>query len=234
MPNKSPLLLIPGLACTADLFEDQIRSIGGGRPVHIADTSGFDNFEELGRAILDQAPPEFALAGLSMGGYLAFELLRQAPERVLRLALLDTSARADTLEKVEDRKRAIRLASTTGLERVQTATLPFLVARARFADAALKQRILGMARDTGIGAWTRQMKALMTRPSSVADLGRITCPTMIVVGDDDRLTPLDCAREMAHAIPHAELHVIEDCGHLSSMERPERVTQLMQAWLAGR
>lgn len=232
MRNKIPLLLIPGLACTADLFADQIRSLQGERELYVADHCGHDNFEDLGRSILENAPPKFALAGLSMGGYLAFELLRQAPERVLGLALLDTSARADTAEKVEERKRAIQLAQTAGLQRVQSATLPFLIARARFGDAALKDRILGMAQDTGVEAWTRQMTALMTRPSSLGDLARIACPTWIFVGDDDRLTPLDCAEEMAAATPHAKLNVLEDCGHLSSMEQPERVTELLRAWLA--
>lgn len=232
MESNLPLLLIPGLACNGDLFADQIASLGADREVQVADHTGFDSFEELGRSILASAPPEFALAGLSMGGYLSFELLRQAPQRVRRLALLDTSARADTAQKIADRKGAIELARLGRFEQVQRAGLPMLIAGSRAGDTVLKDRVLRMAWDMGSEAWARQMNALMSRPCSLDLLPGITCPTLVMVGDDDRLTPLAGAREMAQAIPQAKLEVIADCGHLSSMERPRQVTELLRAWLA--
>ncbi len=226
-----PLLMIPGLACTGKLFAAQIAELGKNRPVIIADHTGHDNFHDLAASILEQAPQRFALAGLSMGGYLSFELLRQAPERIDRLALLDTSARNDTSQKISERQQAIKLAESGKFEMVSRSTLPLMLSASSFKDEQLKDQIIAMAMDTGVPMWKLQMTALMHRPSSLDMLSDIDIPTMVVVGSEDQLTPLDCAREMADSIPCSTLHVIDDCGHMSTMEKPQQLNQLLQDWL---
>ena len=234
MPNqqKLPLLLIPGLACTNALFAHQIKALEGDYEIVVGDHTGHDSLGAIANSILSNAPRRFALAGLSMGGYLSFEILRQAPERVKRLALLDTSARGDLIEKVEQRRAAIRMAEAGKFEQVCRATLDLSIAKSRRNDFELKREITDMAMDMGIVQWIGQMNALMGRSSSVALLPYIKCPTLVVVGDEDQLTPRDCAVEMAETIPGARLEVVADCGHMSTMERPDEVTELLREWLA--
>lgn len=233
LPPTLPLVLIPGLACTSRLFDKQIEALKDSREIIVADHTGHDSLGAIARAILQEAPEKFALAGLSMGGYLSFEIMRQAPQRVERLALLDTSARGDTLEKVEQRRAAIELARVGKFEMVCRATLDLSIAHSRRNDFDLKRAITDMAMDMGVDAWLLQMAALMGRASSVALLSSINCPTLVVVGDEDQLTPRECAEEMAGQIPGAKLEIIADCGHMSTMERPDAVTRILQDWLAG-
>lgn len=227
-----PLLLIPGLACTKVLFSHQIKALEEDYEIIVGDHTGHDSLGAIAGSILKNAPERFALAGLSMGGYLSFEILRQAPERVERLALLDTSARGDLIEKVDQRRAEIRLAEVGKFEQVCRATLDRSIAKSRLSDFELKREITDMAMDMGVKKWILQMNALMGRSSSVALLSYIKCPTLVVVGDEDQLTPRDCAVEMAGTIPGARLEVIADCGHMSTMERPDEVTALLREWLA--
>jgi len=229
--NSVPLLLLPGLACTRALFEHQINALSGQRQVIVGDHTGHDSLGAIARSILQKAPQQFALAGLSMGGYLSFEILRQAPQRVERLALLDTSARGDTLEKAEQRRAAIELAEAGKFDMVCRATLDFSIARSRRNDFELKTAIIDMAMDIGVDGWLLQMAALKGRVDSVSLLPSIKCPTLVVVGDEDQLTPRDCAEEMAGQIPGARMEIIADCGHMSTMERPQEVTRILQEWL---
>ncbi len=230
--NNFPLLLLPGLACTADLFADQLATLGADFQISVADPTGFATIEDLAGAILKDAPGEFALAGLSMGGYLAFEIIRQAPERVLRLALLDTNARADTAEKYMLRQDALALVRQGKLDLMTRTTMDLSIAPSRHSDQGLKNRILKMAQDIGPQDWIRQTHAIMGRPDSRPMLSRISCPTIVVVGEQDQLTPPDQAREMAGLIPGAVLHVLADCGHMSTMEQPDQVNRLLSGWLA--
>ena len=225
------VLLIPGLACTAALFAAQIKALKASHQVIIADHTRHDNMEEIAAGILADAPERFALAGLSMGGYISLEIMRQAPQRVDRLALLDTSARADTPEKTALRQEALELAAAGKYLAVCHSTLDLSIAKSRHQDSALKQAIIDMALDTGVDAWARQTRAIMGRPDSVGMLGKIRCPTLVVVGDEDQLTPPDLAAEMANGIADAKLKLIADCGHMSSMERPDIVTNLLNNWL---
>jgi len=225
------VLLIPGLACTAALFAAQIKALKASHQVIIADHTRHDNMEEIAAGILADAPERFALAGLSMGGYISLEIMRQAPQRVDRLALLDTSARADTPEKTALRQEALELAAAGKYLAVCHSTLDLSIAKSRHQDSALKQAIIDMALDTGVDAWAKQTRAIMGRPDSVSILGKIKCPTLVVVGDEDQLTPPDLAVEMAEGIAGAQLEVITDCGHMSSMERPDVVTKLLKDWL---
>ncbi len=228
----TPLLLIPGLACTDALFAAQFPALSQDHPVIIGDHMQHNSMADIAAHILAGAPERFALAGLSMGGYLCFEILRQAPERVERLALLDTSARADTPEKTALRQEALELAAAGKFMAVCHATLDLSIAKSRHDDAVLKQAIIDMAVDTGPDVWAQQIRAIIGRANSVPMLGNITCPTLVVVGDEDQLTPPELAREMAAGIPDARLEVIHDCGHMSTMEKPDQLTGLLQEWLA--
>jgi pimeloyl-ACP methyl ester carboxylesterase len=185
----------------------------------------------LAQRILAAAPARFALVGLSMGGYVSFEILRQAPERIAKLALLDTSARPDTPEQTDSRLAQIALATEGRMTEVVNALFPRLVHRDRRDDAALHAVFTLMAEEVGAWGFIRQQNAIMGRSDSRPSLGRIRCPTLVLVGDGDELTPPDRAAEIAGGIPGAQLVTIEKSGHVSTLERPEEVTRALLEWL---
>jgi pimeloyl-ACP methyl ester carboxylesterase len=189
--------------------------------------------EGIARSILAKAPPRFALAGLSMGGYIAYEILRQAPERVERLALLDTGVAADTPERTAGRRALIATAEREGVARVQEQLLPVLVHKARLVDEVLVGAVVQMAVDTGLDAFKRQEEAIIGRPDSRPLLALIRCPTLVLAGEQDALTPAELAREIAAGIPGARLEIVPECGHLSTMERPDAVSRALRAWLTA-
>ncbi len=229
--SPSPLLLVPGLNCTASLWTAQVATLGLDRPVAVADHTGADTIAAIAALILAEAPPRFALAGLSMGGYVAMEILRTAPERVERLCLLDTQARADGPEARETRLQQISIAERGGFAKIAAIQFPRLVAPARLADAALAEIVRRMADDTGAEAFVRQQKAIMTRIDSRPSLARVTCPVTVIVGTEDQLTPPPLAREMADLVPGARLVEIPGAGHLSTLEAPDAVNAAMRGWL---
>ncbi len=231
--TAEPLLMVPGLMCTADLWREQSAALGGGRVVVIGDHTRHDTMGGIAAGILAAAPERFALAGLSMGGYVAFEIIRRAPERVTRLALLDTSARADLLEQSARRREVVAIAREKGVRFVQKTLLPMLVAKRALDDAALVERLLAMADDTGIEAFARQQAAIMGRPDNRPLLGEIRCPTVVVVGAADQLTPQKVAEEIRDGIAGARMEIVAGAGHLTPIEAPERVTALMRRWLGG-
>jgi pimeloyl-ACP methyl ester carboxylesterase len=225
------LVLIPGLNCTARLYARQIERLSDSYAVMVPDHTVASSMAELAAAILARAPARFALAGLSMGGYIAFELLRQAPERVERLMLLDTQARPDAPERAAARRAQVREAREGQFDGVVEALWPALVHPARHEDEQLKTVHVAMCRDTGVDGFARQIDAIIGRADSRSTLPTIRVPTVVVVGEQDALTPVDLAREMAGGIPGARLEVVPHCGHLSTLEKPESVTRLMEGWL---
>ena len=182
--------------------------------------------------ILADAPPRFALAGLSMGGYIAFAMLRQAPERIAKLALLDTSARPDTAEQSARREKFIGLADSGKLNDVVETLAPRFLHRNRQNDEALKRVVQDMAADTGPEAFVRQQRAIMSRVNSRPLLAAIRCPTLVLVGDGDELTPPELSKEICTGIPSARLIVVPDCGHLSTIEKPDAVNAALAEWLS--
>ena len=226
------LVLVPGLANTSGLFAAQIEALSPEREVIVADHGQDDSLAAIASRLLSKAPQHFAIAGLSMGGYVALEVLRQAPERVRRLALLDTSARPDTPEARQDRERLITLAEVGRFEDILSKLWPRLVHPDRQADRELKAEVLSMMRETGAEAYIRQQRAIMARPDSRGLLPGIEIPTLVLVGEGDAITPPDIAREMAEMIEWASLVVIPGAGHLSAMEKPDLVTQAMRLWLS--
>ncbi|MBM3557829.1 MAG: alpha/beta fold hydrolase, partial [Alphaproteobacteria bacterium] len=185
----------------------------------------------IAAAILKKAPARFALCGLSMGGYVALEIMRQAPERVTRLALLDTSSRADTPEQTARRRGLLELADKGQFKGVTPRLLPLLVHPARLEDKPLLRAITAMASAVGKDGFFRQQRAIMARVDSRPGLPKFDLPSLVLVGRRDALTPVEHAEEMAGLIPGARLAVIEHCGHMSTMEMPETVNRHLEAWL---
>ena len=231
MVEKTHLVLVPGLLCSPALWAPQVAALGDIADITIADHTRHDTMPAIADAILAEAPQRFALAGLSMGGYIAQEIVLQAPERVTRLALLDTGARADTPERIERRLQLNELARREGAGRVQEEIMPLLIRKERLADKAYTDLIVQMAVDTGLDAFLRQHAALMARRDNRPLLRGIRCPTLVLVGRQDILTPPELSEEIAAAIPDARLEFIEDSGHLSTLEQPEAVNRALRRWL---
>ena len=230
--TRLPLLLIPGLACTAELWAAQTAAFSAERTVIVAEHTGAESIADIAAAILEAAPPRFALAGLSMGGYVAMEMMRRASERIDRLALLDTQARADGDEARTARRGQIELAETGGYDRIPDLLIPRLLSPAHQRDGALVELVHRMAADTGPAAFVRQQKAILGRIDSRPSLAAIGCPTTVMVGDEDVITPIELAREMVEAIPGAVLETVADSGHLSTVEAPAAVNAALARWLA--
>jgi pimeloyl-ACP methyl ester carboxylesterase len=226
-----PLVLVPGLLCSARLYTSQIAALWPHGPVMVADHRHDEDMGAIAAGILAQAPPRFALAGLSMGGYVALTMLRQAPNRVAKLALLDTSARPDTPEQTAAREKFIGMANTGKLGAVVEMLVPRFLHRDRRNDAELNRVIHDMAADTGAEAFVRQEKAIITREDARPLLATIRCPTLVLVGDGDELTPPELAKEIAAGVSGARLVVVPDCGHLSTLEKPEAVNAALAEWL---
>jgi pimeloyl-ACP methyl ester carboxylesterase len=226
-----PSVLVPGLLCSARLYTAQIPALWPLGPVLVADHRRNDSLAEIAARLLASAPPKFALVGLSMGGYVAFEVLRQAPERVVKLALLDTGSRAD-----DDARRAVRdnqvdLARNGRMAEVVDMLWHVWVHPSRYADAALKEDVRAMVNETGVDAFARQQAALKSRPDSRPGLAAIRCPTLVLVGDSDQSTPPELSREIVAGIAGARLVVVPECGHLSTMEQPDVVNRALLEWM---
>ena len=226
-----PVLLIPGLACTPSLYAGQMPALWTFGPVTVADHRRADSMDAIARQILAEAPPRFALAGLSMGGYLALAIVRLAPDRVAKLALLDTGSRSDTPEASERRKASMAKVQAGEFDAVMDTLWPILVHKERQGDAALKRIVFEMAKTAGADAFVRQQQAIMTRPDSRASLPDIRCPTLVLVGEGDQLTPPALSEEMAALVPNSRLVTVPGSGHLSTLEKPESVTRALVEWM---
>jgi pimeloyl-ACP methyl ester carboxylesterase len=223
MPAEN-ILLLPGMMCDERLWSHQTAAMSV--PVHVADTSTSDNFPDMAAQVLAAAPPDFAMAGLSMGGILAFEIWRQAPERVTHLALLDTNPHPDKPSNKPVRFEQIETAASGRLEELAVESLkPLYLAQKNRDDETMLKTILDMALKLGPEVFELQSLAVMNRPDSVPTLATISCPTSVICGREDTICPIRFHEFIAREIPGADLVVIDDCGHLSSMEQPEVVTE---------
>lgn len=233
MSQSLPTLLVPGLACSARLFAPQVPPLWRLGPVMVADNKTHDSVADIARSVLAAAPPRFRLAGLSMGGYISLEMVRQAPDRVERLALLDTSARPEMPEQTQRRLPLIELAKAGRHLEINNALWPVLVHASRHGDKGLRATVDAMMIETGAEAVVRQFQAIISRVDSRPTLSAIRCPTLVIVGEGDQITPVEFNREIAAGIPGAKLEVLPGCGHLSSLERPEAVANLLVDWFSG-
>ncbi|HVI86377.1 MAG TPA: alpha/beta fold hydrolase [bacterium] len=231
MSESLPIVLIPGLLCSPRLYGEQLPELWRFGPLFIADHTRDDSLEGIAQRILMAAPRRFALVGLSMGGYTAFEIMRSSPDRVARLALLNTSARADTSEQSDRRRAQIALARGGRFGEVVDQLFSVWVHPSRRDDEMLRRTVQRMAEETGPDVFVRQLTAIMTRRDSRPDLAAIRCPTLVLVGDGDSATPPERAAEIASAIPASRLVTIPECGHLSTLERPQQVTRALTEWL---
>jgi pimeloyl-ACP methyl ester carboxylesterase len=234
MASALPLVLVPGLLCSARLYAAQTAALWPFGQVTIADHRRDADMAAIAKRVLANAPPRFALAGLSMGGYIALAMMRLAPERIEKLALLDTSARPDNPDQKAGREKFIKMAEDGKLDEIVETLIPKFVHRNRVNDEALTREVRAMAKDTGAEAFVRQTRAIMSRADSRLLLTSIRCPTLVLVGEGDELTPPELAREIASGINGATLTVVPDCGHLSTMEKPEAVNKALSEWLAAK
>ena len=228
---KVPLILLPGLGSDAALWAAQIADLADIADPRVGDTLHDATLPAMAQRILAAAPDRFALAGLSMGGYLALEIMRQAPGRVTRLALCDTSARADTPDQSAGRAAAIDAAGKYDFAALARSSLALLVAAG--ASDLVRDAVVAMSVRVGADTYIRQQRAIMARPDSRDLLGGITVPTIVMVGREDTLTPLALAEEMAGAIPHATLRIVADAAHLPPLERPEATGAVLREWLVA-
>lgn len=231
-PTRLPLLLLPGLLCDGRLWRDQAAGLADIAEPRIADLTRDDSVAAMAARALAAAPPRFALAALSMGGYVAFEILRQAPQRVSQLALLATSARADPPKRAAVRRASLALAASGRFAGVTRKLLPQLV-HARHVDDAVGQEVMAMAERVGRDAFLRQQQAILDRPDSSALLPTLHLPTLVGVGDDDRMTAPEESQYIQSQIAGAQLHVFRDCGHLPPLEQPAETTAVLRAWLSS-
>jgi pimeloyl-ACP methyl ester carboxylesterase len=233
MSARIPLLLLPGLLTDERLFGPQLPALSGATRPIVADLAAGESMAELARGAIAQAPPgPFLVAGLSMGGYVALEVLRAAPGRVRGLALLNTNARADSAESTENRRRLMALAERD-FEAVFQALLPRLLHPSRLQEAAITGLLRDMAHALGPQAFRRHQQAIIERIDSRPHLAAIECPTLVIAGREDAIMGLDAAEEIAAAVPGARLEVIERCGHVSTLEQPEAVTELLAQWITS-
>lgn len=222
---RVPIVLLPGMMCDRRLWSAQIAALEAeGHPVLVPDISGAQSIHEIARQVLAQTPERFALAGLSMGGIVAFELWRQASGRITHLALLDTNAREELPERRALRGPQIEAVASGRLREVMIEEMkPRYLAERHRADRLLLDLVLDMALALGPDAFRRQSIALRDRPDSVATLATIDCPTLVLCGREDTLCPIEYHLAMAERIRGADLVVLGDCGHLSPLEAPEAV-----------
>lgn len=226
------LILLPGLASDETLWRAQVPALAPYGMVCVTQVHArFDTLPAMAAGLLAEHPGPLVLIGTSMGGILALEVLRQAPQRVKALALLGSTARPDTPEMVALRTQAISLFEAGRMDEVLRANLPFALHPSRLDDAALVADYLAMVRRAGAGQLVRQNRAIMARADSRPLLPHIGCPVLVACGADDLLTPPECSREIAAAVPGAELALLPGCGHLLTLEQPAAVTALLTRWL---
>ncbi|WP_020699400.1 alpha/beta fold hydrolase [Reyranella massiliensis] len=236
--TKTPLLLVPGVLCSPRLFAAQVAALEGEAEIVVPDwrrapLSIWDTWETAARWVIDQMPAEkFALAGLSLGGMLAVEIMQFAADRVTKLALLDTGMRSQNEAERAVRRARIRLADEGRFELVLGMQMTRFIPAYRLPDKPLVDEVMTMCGEIGVEIYKRQEELAAIRVDRRPDLPRIKCPTIVVCGRDDAATPLFLSEEMAKAIPAAALVVVEQCGHLVTMEKPEETNQILKFWLS--
>lgn len=228
---RPTLVLLPGLLNTRRLFEHQIEALSDIADCVVPELWHYDSVGAMAEAAIANAPQRFALAGFSMGGYVAFEVMRRAGTRVDRLALIDTQANPDAPETTARRRGFVEQTRIGRFHGVQPALLPQLLHPSHLGDKLITQPILEMAAEIGADGFVREQQAIMDRPDSRPLLVEITVPTLVIAGRQDTSVPLRRAEEMAADIATSRLVVLEECGHMSPLERPAEVSSALRQWL---
>jgi pimeloyl-ACP methyl ester carboxylesterase len=239
--KPTAFILAPGLMCDATVWQAQIAVFEGQLPIQVIDYCLLDTLQAMAAQLLEQAPPRFALAGHSMGGRVALEVMRQlgdaAPERVTHLALLDTGCHALPQGEAAENERAmrmgfLRLAQQSGVAAMARSWVRNMVHPDRLSDAPLVDAIVSMFSRKPIDVYAAQINALLARPEALPLLTKIRCPTLVLCGNEDVNSPPAANHEMAGAIAGAQLEIIPDCGHMSLQERPDAVNAALQGLFA--
>lgn len=228
---RTTLVLLPGLINTRRVFQHQIEALADIADCIVPELWHHESIAAMADATLALAPPTFALGGFSMGGYVAFEIMRRAAERVQKLALIDTQAAPDSAESTARRRSLLEQTKIGRFHGVQKTLLPQLVHRSHVDDIAIAQPIFDMAQEIGAEGFVREQRAIIGRADSRPLLVDIEIPTVVIVGRQDQVTPFQRSAEMAADIATSRLVVLEDCGHMSPLERPAEVTAALRRWL---
>lgn len=230
--SAATYLLLPGLASDRTLWRDQIPLLEQRGAVHVTDAHArHATLPDMAAALLAETEGPLVLIGTSMGGILALEACRQAPRRVRALALLGSTARADTPQMKQLRGDAAALFEQGRMDEVLRANVPFAFHPSKSTDRALVADYLAMVRRAGPAQLARQNRAMAARADLRPMLPAIACPLLVVCGENDLLTPLECSEEIAAAAPNARLERLSACGHLLTLEQPMRVNELLRRWL---
>jgi pimeloyl-ACP methyl ester carboxylesterase len=231
MHDTIPILLVAGLGGSPRIYAPVTPAIWQFGPVMLANHIRDDSLDAIARQILAEAPPRFALAGHSMGGYIAFEMMRQAPDRIIKLALINSQARPDTPEATARRRDQIARSQAGEYHAVLDDLFPGFVHPSRREDASLHRLVHDMGDDIGADAFVRQQIAIIGRPDSRPILALIRCPTLVLTGDEDNTIPNSLSNEMADGIRGAKLRILPDCGHLPQVEQPQATADALIEWL---
>ncbi|MEX3015456.1 alpha/beta fold hydrolase [Gymnodinialimonas hymeniacidonis] len=228
---QSPLLLLPGMMCDARLFQPQFTAFSATRPVMTAPLSGASTIPELAAHIFGAAPERFALAGLSMGGIVAMEMARQAPERIERIALLDTNPLAEPPDRAAAREPQIADVRAGGLRRVMRDEMKPNYLADGPNQGAILDLCMAMAETLGPAVFESQSRALQIRPDQSDTLRGLNIPALVLCGAEDSLCPLERHTLMRDLLPDATLEVIEGAGHLPTLEQPDATNAALLRWL---
>ena len=226
------LVLLPGLASDAVMWQHQLAALEGHYRPKVTDVHArHGTIEDMARALLDEHPGQLILCGASMGGIVAMEAARQAPQRMQGLALLGTNARPETEDMRKLREAAILLFEQGRAAEILRANVPLAFHAGHAADLHLTQTYLDFVLRAGAAQLVRQNRAIMARPDARKHLAALLCPVLVMCGDSDQLTPPECSREIAALAPKAQLVMVPQCGHMLTMEQPEIVNAALLAWL---
>jgi pimeloyl-ACP methyl ester carboxylesterase len=226
------LILLPGLASDARMWQDQLAVLPERWCPHVTDVHArHTSINDMAATLLEEHPGDLVLCGASMGGIIAMEVARQAPQRIRGLALLGTNARPETDDVRQLREAAITFFEQGRALEVLRLNVPLAFHASRMGDTRLTQAYLDFVMAAGTGQLVRQNRAIIGRPDARLHLPTLTCPVLVLCGDADQLTPPECSREIAALVPHAEFALVPDCGHMLTMERPEVVNPALLGWL---
>lgn len=236
MKQSETLVLVPGLMCDDTIWRDQVAALSGERDILVPEHGLSDSLGAMAERILDQAPGPFALAGHSMGGRVALEVMARAPERVMRLALLDTGYKGLAAGEAGEREKAgryrlLEIAQRDGMLAMAKEWASGMVHPSRLTDAPLMDAIHSMIAQASVAKFDAQIRALLTRPDRTALLAELHLPTLVLCGHDDSWSPIARHEEMARLIEGSHLVDVPECGHMSTMEKPEAITTALRDWL---
>ena len=233
-PAAPALVLVPGLLCDGVVWEHQIKALSPRHRIIVPDLTRFDRLEAMAAHILETAPERFAIAGHSMGARAALEVWRQAPDRVMRLALLDTGVHPAAPDEPAKRQAMLDISAHQGMTALADAWLPPMVEQGRMKrDPALRAELYAMVERMSPAIHRAQIAALLSRPDAAPLLPQIACPVLVGVGENDLWSPPDQHRAIAAAIPGARLTIFGRSGHMAPMEAPAAVTAALEDLLAG-